>query len=72
MDKHCTTNTANVRNRAHEKPPWRQRIIHLYRPWQWPPHRCDKCGGTKEVKNVTKCKQLCKRCRVKRNRAHGG
>ena len=72
MDKHNNTLTNVIRNRTQEKPPHRRHIIHVHGAWQWPPRCCDNCGGTEAVKDVTKCKRLCKPCRVKRERAYGG
>lgn len=66
MDKHATTQTANIRNRAHTRPPV-DKIIHVHAPWQPPPRRCDDCGGTREVKDVTGRKKLCETCDPLRN-----
>ncbi len=72
MDKHCTTNTRNMRVGANKQPPPRgQRITDVRPVWQPQPRHCDKCGGSQAVKHVTNCKKLCRPCREKRERAYG-
>lgn len=64
-DKHCTTHTAIIRNRAHAIPRHQRRLPRIQRQSSAPPRTCDApgCNRTDEVKDAGRGRKLCKACR---------